>query len=78
MSRATGTDLRRAALGSRLTRLRAAAGLGAGELADAAGLDPGLYREIEAGCGDLAGLTYLDLLRMADALHVAPAHVLGD
>jgi transcriptional regulator with XRE-family HTH domain len=74
----TATDLRRAELGSRLARLRTTAGLGAGEVADAAGLDPAYYREVEAGRGDLAGFTYLHLLRVADALHVPPARVLGD
>jgi transcriptional regulator with XRE-family HTH domain len=74
----TAPDLRQAALGSRLADLRAAAGLGAGEVADAAGLDRAYYREVEAGRGDLAGFTYLHLLRVADALHVAPARVLAD
>lgn len=74
----TAAGLRPAALGTRLTALRAAAGLGAGEVAAAAGLDPAYYREVEAGHGDLAGVTYLHLLRLADALGVPPARVLGD
>lgn len=73
----TGTD-RRTQLGARLAGLRGAAGLGAGEVAAAAGLDPAYYRDVEAGRGDLAGFTYLHLLRVADALHVPPARVLGD
>ena len=74
----TGVDGRQAALAGRLLRLRTAAGLGVGELADAAGLDPSYYREVETGGGDLSGLTYLDLLRLADALDVPPARVLAD
>ena len=74
----TGADVRRAALGSRLERLRAAAGMDAGELATAAGLDPVYYRAVEAGRGDLRELTYLDLLQLADALRVTPARVLAD
>lgn len=78
MSGGAGADRRRAALGSRLGRLRAAAGLDAVELATAAGLDPGYYRAVEAGRGDLMELTYLDLLQLADALRVTPATVLED
>jgi hypothetical protein len=74
----TGVDGRQLALAGRLLRLRTAAGLGAGELADAAGLDPSYYREVEAGGGDLSGLTYLALMRLADALDVPPAAVLAD
>jgi transcriptional regulator with XRE-family HTH domain len=72
------TDGRPAALGGRLLRLRTAAGLGAGELAGAAGLDPQFYRDVEAGDGDLTGLTYLGILALADALAVPPAAVLAD
>lgn len=74
----TGAAVRRAALGSRLVRLRTEAGLDAGELATAAGLDPGYYRAVEAGRGDLTELTYLDLLQLADALQVTPARVFAD
>jgi transcriptional regulator with XRE-family HTH domain len=70
-----GTGVRRAALGTRLVRLRTEAGLGAAELATAAGLDPADYRDVEAGRGEL---TYLDLFRLADALDVSPARVLAD
>jgi transcriptional regulator with XRE-family HTH domain len=73
----TGVDGRQAALGGRLRTLRAAAGKGAGELADAAGLDRAYYREVEAG-GGVSRLTYLDLLAIADALSVPPAAVLAD
>jgi hypothetical protein len=72
----TGVDGRRSALGGRLRRLRTAAGLQPVELATAAGLDPGHYRQVENG--DLTGLTYLDLLALADALGVPPARVLAD
>ena len=69
---------RQAALGSRLRRLREDAGLAPVELADAAGLDPVRYRRLEAGRGDLAALTYLDLLALADALAVPASAVLRD
>jgi transcriptional regulator with XRE-family HTH domain len=71
-------DGRQAALAGRLLRLRTAAGLGAGEVADAAGLDPGFYAEVETGAVAAAGLTYLDVLRLADILDVSPAAVLSD
>jgi hypothetical protein len=74
----TGVDARQAALGGRLLRLRTAAGLGAGEVADAAGLDRAYYREVETGDYEPAGLTYLTVLRLADALGVPPAAVLAD
>jgi len=74
----TGVDGRQAALGDRLLRLRSAAGLAAGEVADAAGLDRAYYREIETGTFPLDGLTYLTLLRLADALGVPAAAVLAD
>jgi transcriptional regulator with XRE-family HTH domain len=70
--------VRQAALGDRLFRLRKAAGLAPAELADAAGLDPAYYRDVEAGSGDLARLTYLDLLALADALQVPAAAVIRD
>lgn len=66
------------ALGGRLLRLRTAAGLSAAEVAAAAGLDPGYYREVETGDFEPAGLTYLALLRLADALGVPAAAVLAD
>jgi DNA-binding XRE family transcriptional regulator len=69
-------DGRGRALGGRLVRLRAAAGLDADEVADAAGLDRASYRSVEAG--DVGRLTYLDLLAIADALAVPPAAVLSD
>ena len=74
----TGVDGRQAALGGRLLRLRTAAGLDPAEVADAAGLDPAYYREVETGDFDLTGLTYLTLLRLADALDVDPTSVLAD
>jgi transcriptional regulator with XRE-family HTH domain len=74
----TGVDGRQVALGVRLLRLRAAAGLGAGEVADAAGLDREFYREVEAGSFAPDGLTYLAVLRLADVLGVPPAAVLAD
>jgi transcriptional regulator with XRE-family HTH domain len=72
----TGVDGRPAALGGRLLRLRMAAGLAPGDVAVAAGLDPARYARIEAG--DVSGLTYLDLLRLAEVLRVHPAAVLAD
>jgi transcriptional regulator with XRE-family HTH domain len=74
----TGVDGRQAELGSRLRRLRTSAGLAAGDVADAAGLDPAYYRAVETGDFDLSGLTYLTVLRLADALRVPPAAVLAD
>jgi transcriptional regulator with XRE-family HTH domain len=74
----TGVDGRQAALGDRLLRLRSAAGLSAAEVADAAGLDRAYYREIETGTFPLDGLTYLVILRLADALGVSPAAILAD
>jgi transcriptional regulator with XRE-family HTH domain len=74
----TGVDGRQAALGGRLTRLRSAAGLAAAEVADAAGLDRAYYREVETGRFEPAGLTYLAVLRLAEALGVPPAAVLAD
>ena len=74
----TGLDGRQAALGGRLRRLRTAAGKGPGEVADEAGVDRAYYREVEAGDGDLAGLTYLTVLALADALDVPPSAVLAD
>jgi transcriptional regulator with XRE-family HTH domain len=71
-------DGRQAALGGRLLRLRTAAGLGAGEVADAAGLDRVFYGEVETGAFAPDGLTYLDVLRLADILGVPPAHILTD
>jgi transcriptional regulator with XRE-family HTH domain len=53
-----------------------AAGPGSGELADAAGVDRGAYRRAEAG--DPGGLTYLDLLALAEALGVPPTALLAD
>lgn len=73
-----GVDGRQAALGGRLLRLRSAAGLAAGEVADAAGLDRAYYGEIETGTFHPDGLTYLTVLRLADALGVPPAAVLAD
>jgi hypothetical protein len=55
--------------------LRISAGLDATDLAVAAGLDPAAYRQAEAG--DPAGLTYLDIVALADALAVPPASLLG-
>ncbi len=78
MRAGTGVDGRQAALGGRLLRLRTAVGLEAGEVADAAGLGRAYYRELETGDFDLAGLTYLTVLRLADALRVPPAAVLAD
>lgn len=69
---------RQVALAGRLLRLRTAAGLAIRDLADATGLDPAYYRDIEAGRADLGALTYLDLLRIAEALGVPPAAVLAD
>jgi transcriptional regulator with XRE-family HTH domain len=71
-------DVRKAALGDRLHRLREAAGLAPAELADAAGLDAAYYRDVEAGRGDLERFTYLHLLRLADALAVPASAVLRD
>lgn len=78
MRAGTGVDGRRTALGGRLLRLRTAAGLGAGELADAAGLDRDYYRSVETGDFEPAGLTYVAVLRLADALGVPPADILAD
>ena len=71
-------DGRQAALGGRLLRLRTSAGLGAGEVADAAGLDRAFYAEVETGDFAADGLTYLDVLRLAEVLDVPPAAVLAD
>lgn len=70
--------VRQVALAARLLRLRSAAGLSAGDLATAAGLDPAYYRDVEAARADLDRLTYLDLLGLAEALAVRPAAVLAD
>ena len=78
MRAGTGVDGRQVALGGRLLRLRTAAGLGAGEVADAAGLDRAYYGEVETGAFEPDGLTYLAVLRLADALGVPPAAVLAD
>jgi transcriptional regulator with XRE-family HTH domain len=67
---------RQTALAARLRRLRAAAELGADELAAAAGLPAGRYQDAEAGRAGT--LTYLDLLALADALEVPPVAVLTD
>jgi transcriptional regulator with XRE-family HTH domain len=71
-------DGRQAALGGRLLRLRTAAGLGAAEVADAAGLDRAFYGEVETGAFASDELTYLDVLRLAEVLDVPPAAVLTD
>jgi transcriptional regulator with XRE-family HTH domain len=63
------------AVEARLRRLRIRAGLGADELATAAGLPAGFCRDVEAG---RARLTYLDLLDLAGALGVPPAALLVD
>ena len=78
MRAGTGVDGRQAALGGRLLRLRTAAGLGAGEVADAAGLDRAFYGEVETGAFARNGLTYLDVLRLAEVLDVPPAALLAD
>ncbi|HEY6747338.1 MAG TPA: helix-turn-helix transcriptional regulator [Mycobacteriales bacterium] len=78
MRASTGVDGRQAALGGRLLRLRTAAGLGAGEVADAAGIDRAFYRQVETGAFPTEGLTYLDVLGLADALGVPPTAVLAD
>jgi len=70
------TTERQTALGARLRRLRAAADLGADELADAAGIAPDRYRAVEVGRAGT--LTYLDVLALADALDVPPAALLAD
>jgi transcriptional regulator with XRE-family HTH domain len=75
---APGPVERQAAVAARLRRLRTAADLPAGDLAAAAGLDPAYYQDVEAGRADLTALTYLDLLRLADALDVPPAELLAD
>ena len=69
---------RQAALGGRLLRLRSAAGLEAGEVADAAGLDRAFYGRVETGAFAPDRLTYLDVLRLAEVLDVPPAAVLAD
>ena len=71
-------DGQQAALGGRLLRLRTATGLGAGEVADAAGLDRAFYAEVETGAFRPDELTYLDVLRLAEVLDVMPAAVLAD
>ena len=70
--------MRQAALGRRLRELRLASKLTEEQLAAAAWLDPAYYRDVEAGRADLASLTYLDLIHLADALAVRPAHVMAD
>lgn len=76
MRAGTEVDGRQAALADRLHRLRSDAGLGVLELAAEAGLDPGRYRDAESG--DPGGLTYLDVLALADALRVPVSVVLAD
>jgi transcriptional regulator with XRE-family HTH domain len=70
--------VRASALVARLRRLRAAAEQGVDELADAAGLPRTFYRDLESGRADPGSLTYLDLLRLADAFEVPPAAILAD
>jgi transcriptional regulator with XRE-family HTH domain len=70
--------VRSSALVARLRRLRTAAGQGVEGLADAAGLSRTFYREIESGRADPGTLTYLDLLRLAEALDVPAAALLAD
>jgi len=70
--------VRATALVVRLRRLRAASGQGVEGLADAAGLSRTFYRDVESGRADPGTLTYLDLLRLADALDVPPAAILAD
>ena len=60
--------VRSAALVARLRRLRAASWQGVEGLAD----------DIESGRADPGTLTYLDLLRLAEALDVRPAAILAD
>lgn len=63
------------AVAVRVRQLRAHAGLGADELAAAAGRPARFCLDVEAGRTEL---TYLDLLDLAGALGVPPATLLAD
>lgn len=72
------TAERRATLATRLLQLRTAAGLSPEQVAVAARLDLGYYRDMEGGRADLDLLTYLDVLDLAEALAVRPAQLFLD